>query len=549
MDLCRAFRKADTEIDHRVALIESSVFRTNEQLQLIQQLDSNLDEDFKAVQARLLNIFIAKLKDVTSRLERLIDRGTSTRGEQIFTVKKGKYIFVKQHLDSAIDEMERWQARFDPTWKLIMLKMTAPSVDAVLDRHDQNQVVPQSKSALRDMTTLRRLVRDAKSSGVSVFLPASQLEGMDLHAIKFSTAVVYDRSSSNRRFIVDAMNLGPGDISKSRAKTLAKNVRDLAERLHFVDSPRLGMLQCKGFIKREESGFSFILRFPQQAENSQLPRSLRQMLMFATEHSLTERMNLAKQLARAVSYIHSLGFVHKNIRPETIIGFRMDGQSVNLESVFLTGFGHFRAEDGATGLLGDAKWETNLYRHPDRQGLHPEEEYVMQHDIYSLGVCLLEVGLWKSFVEYDAEEKPIRANVLGLLTDPQGPADLKSSLLLLARNQLPSRMGDRYRNIVVNCLTCLDDDNADFADQSHFQDEAGIQIGVRYIEKVRYPCHLCSIILNSNVDHAGVRRHRDMTVERLQSSSPDRHAHLYQFVTLTLTKSSRSSTLLHTAAK
>jgi hypothetical protein len=45
-------------------------------------------------------------------------------------------------------------------------------------------------------------------------------------------------------------------------------------------------------------------------------------------------------------------------------------------------------------------------------------------------------------------------------------------------------MGDKYRNIVVNCLTCLDADNADFADQSQFQDEAGIQIGVRYIEKV-----------------------------------------------------------------
>ncbi len=30
----------------------------------------------------------------------------------------------------------------------------------------------------------------------------------------------------------------------------------------------------------------------------------------------------------------------------------------------------------------------------------------MQHDIYSLGVVLLEIGLWTSFVEYDKAQKP-----------------------------------------------------------------------------------------------------------------------------------------------
>ena len=28
----------------------------------------------------------------------------------------------------------------------------------------------------------------------------------------------------------------------------------------------------------------------------------------------------------------------------------------------------------------------------------------MQHDIYSLGVCLLEIGLWRSFVYYEGED-------------------------------------------------------------------------------------------------------------------------------------------------
>ena len=241
------------------------------------------------------------------------------------------------------------------------------------------------------------------------------------------------------------------------------------------------------FVVREEGGFRIIFRQPSGTDDDRAPKSLREMLMSAVEHSLTERMNIAKQLARAVSYIHSLGFVHKNIRPETIIGFWIEQQKGSLESVFLTGFSQFRAEHNATGKLGDAAWEKNLYRHPERQGMHPEEDYVMQHDIYSLGVCLLELGLWTSFAAYDSEEKASRGKMLSLMTeatDPKSAEDSKKMLVAVARRQLPSRMGDRYCGIVVNCLTCLDQDNEDFADESEFQDESGIQLGVRYMEKV-----------------------------------------------------------------
>jgi hypothetical protein len=46
-------------------------------------------------------------------------------------------------------------------------------------------------------------------------------------------------------------------------------------------------------------------------------------------------------------------------------------------------------------------------------------------------------------------------------------------------------MGDKYTDIVVTCLTCLDESNTDFGDDSEFEDADGVLIGVRYIEKVR----------------------------------------------------------------
>jgi hypothetical protein len=57
-------------------------------------------------------------------------------------------------------------------------------------------------------------------------------------------------------------------------------------------------------------------------------------------------------------------------------------------------------------------------------------------------------------------------------------------LVHLAETQLPLSMGTVFKNVVVNCLTCLDDDNVDFGDRAEFEDEDGVLMGVRYIEKV-----------------------------------------------------------------
>jgi hypothetical protein len=138
--------------------------------------------------------------------------------------------------------------------------------------------------------------------------------------------------------------------------------------------------------------------------------------------------------------------------------------------------------------LGDSAWEKNLYRHPSRQGSAPTEDYIMQHDIYSLGVCLLEIGLWRPFVSYNENGSaafPTLALGLSLETIKSKNAwFLKDHLQSLARGELKMQMGTRYSNVVMTCLSCLDPSNADFGDESEFQDEGGILIGVRYIEKV-----------------------------------------------------------------
>ncbi|KAI4104640.1 MAG: hypothetical protein L6R37_003161 [Teloschistes peruensis] len=115
----------------------------------------------------------------------------------------------------------------------------------------------------------------------------------------------------------------------------------------------------------------------------------------------------------------------------------------------------------------------------------------MQHDIYSLGVCLLEIGLWQSFLlwEDNLESPAPREEYLSkedlAIKNPQRRAfQVKKRLIKLAEERLLGSMGQIYASTVVSYLTCLDAGNTGFGDQEDFEDDSGILVGVRYVEKI-----------------------------------------------------------------
>lgn len=225
------------------------------------------------------------------------------------------------------------------------------------------------------------------------------------------------------------------------------------------------------------------------------PRSLRDLLLNTVPpESLSQRFEIAQGLAKSISYVHTFGFVHKNVRPESILFF--SATSGTIVATYLIGFELFRRDMGWTQRLGDISLDKNLYRHTSRQGMDPKWNDIMQHDIYSLGVCLLEIGLWKSFIEYTTDDTSTATRVqpADILDFPAGLNSLQSAhhlasegsvkLLSLTRNDLPRYMGTKYSEIVITCLTCLQGNNADFGDDLESEDAQGVPVGVRYIEKV-----------------------------------------------------------------
>lgn len=150
-------------------------------------------------------------------------------------------------------------------------------------------------------------------------------------------------------------------------------MRGLAKILASIDldEPRSGLLSCIGVSEK-----TAVLQQPPKYElafaipkSLQQLRSLRQLLITSYQTCpLDDRIELAKILARSVLSLHTYRFVHKNIRPETIVVFQDDRTSSSVP--FLIAFESFRPVDSKSYFLSDSCWEKNLYRHPKRQGTY-----------------------------------------------------------------------------------------------------------------------------------------------------------------------------------
>ena len=100
---------------------------------------------------------------------------------------------------------------------------------------------------------------------------------------------------------------------------------------------------------------------------------------------------------------HADKWVHKSFRSQSIIFFkRLENAAVDFKNPYLVNFEYARALDTKTRWDVDMDTERNLYRHPDRQGT-PRKSFNKVHDLYALGVVLLEIGLWKPVIKIKSE--------------------------------------------------------------------------------------------------------------------------------------------------
>ncbi|KAK3295859.1 uncharacterized protein B0H64DRAFT_157549 [Chaetomium fimeti] len=225
----------------------------------------------------------------------------------------------------------------------------------------------------------------------------------------------------------------------------------------------------------------------------------------ATAPSLTIRVRLCYQLALAVLHAHKprINVVHKHIRPgnlllavpkvwkirtgELVIPQDWRGEMdragragfPSVVDLFLSGWQNARTTVQATRVIGEGAPHRIMYQHPQRHQTNTVEKYNIGHDIYSLGVCMLELLTWEPLVSFDETtggsrlsdayqaafcekefdtkvEIPLDGDVDLAQLFTQDPNEIKETIIEIAKTRLALHAGDRLANLVCRCLTCLD---------------------------------------------------------------------------------------------
>jgi hypothetical protein len=196
-------------------------------------------------------------------------------------------------------------------------------------------------------------------------------------------------------------------------------------------------------------------------------------------------LKIAQQLTKSVWSLFTLGLVHKTIRPESVLVFEQANDATQSLAALVGFMPDSRPSDGASPLIGDEpSLERDLYRHPDIQGHFRTVAYRSEHDIYSLGVCLLEIGLGLSLLSSKPVQKligrhHIDAHISGTAVQ------LKQFLYRFAEEELLFSMGTIYSDVVLSCLSCLGGDGQKGSASLEGQvDQDGIWIPSRFMEKV-----------------------------------------------------------------
>jgi hypothetical protein len=236
-----------------------------------------------------------------------------------------------------------------------------------------------------------------------------------------------------------------------RLNALVALLRENTRTQQFRAAPCLGYF----FIQdgKAEARIGLVFEPPAGVDPNANPVSLFQLLHDERMlmPSLTARVALAREIAESIEKLHAVNWLHKGLRSENILFFQTGNDDCDFSKPYLSGFDYSRpAQRRDMTERPSENVAHDLYRHPQVQTMAFEapysKGYKKRHDIYSLGVVLLEISYWQTIDSILGFEdlKKIRPSVTAALRGEL----LRGSYL----EYVHSHMGDNIYEVVCSCL-------------------------------------------------------------------------------------------------
>ncbi|KAM7210797.1 prion-inhibition and propagation domain containing protein [Rhypophila decipiens] len=277
-------------------------------------------------------------------------------------------------------------------------------------------------------------------------LPQTQIRPLD-----FSRSVA---TFDGRELIIEWHHLLPGEESGEAGQARARQAARLAQLFQELrgHEKEYAILECVGFVdNRYNLPPRLGIAFAMPSITPSPPHSLHDYLSSKEFETflppLGERFELARKIAGGFLQFFQLGWHHKCIRSH-FIGFFPSTAAGNpsIHRPYIMGFAYSRPhEHGISDQERHRTPELELYTHPEYQYVQEPGRHRLLYDMYSIGMLLFEIGMWR----------PLRVYFSRMKREDESLTTVSFGAKLLERESanLEFRMGRHFKDAVAQCLT------------------------------------------------------------------------------------------------
>ncbi|KAI4215894.1 MAG: hypothetical protein LQ351_001882 [Letrouitia transgressa] len=282
-----------------------------------------------------------------------------------------------------------------------------------------------------------------------LWIEPQRIKDRDKVGIHYIGRFVHEDERSTQ-VLFESIWYGPDRLEESVRLELHLRLEAMAELLQraAAEHPqRFRVLPCIGYFHDPAMlKCGLVYSLPNLGgSNSLTVSTLRSVLTEKrTTPFLGKRFHLAQTLAAALLEFHEVAWLHKSISSLNIGFVHLNGISLrnDIDNPYLLGFSNSRPDgsDKYSNWLTENDRDLMDSQHPEYLRNEGRVRYRPEFDYYSLGMVLLEIGLWKPL-------NKIVANISG------SPEDMIQTLRTKHVPELAVNMGVIYCDAVDACLS------------------------------------------------------------------------------------------------